>query len=60
MLFVFQCDTIIASKGDNMKILKSFRIDVDVLKKLQKIADEEKRTLSNLIIKILSDFTNKK
>lgn len=43
-----------------MKILKSFRIDDDVLKKLQKIADEEKRTLSNLIIKILSDFTNKK
>lgn len=43
-----------------MKILKSFRIDDDVLKKLQKIADEEKRTLSNLIIKILSNFTNKK
>ncbi len=43
-----------------MKILKSFRIDDDVLKKLQEIADEEKRTLSNLIIKILSDFTNKK
>lgn len=42
-----------------MKILKSFRIDDDVLKKLQEIADEEKRTLSNLIIKILSDFTNK-
>lgn len=43
-----------------MTILKSFRLPEDVVLKLEKTAKEEKRTLANLVIKILSDFTDKK
>ena len=43
-----------------MTILKSFRLPEDVLKKLEKVAKEEKRTLANLVIKVLSDFTDNK
>lgn len=43
-----------------MTILKSFRLPEDVLKKLEEVAKEEKRTLANLVIKVLSDFTENK
>lgn len=43
-----------------MKIIKSFRLPEEVVKKLEKVAKEEKRTLANLVIKILSDFTDNK
>lgn len=43
-----------------MTILKSFRLPEDVVEKLEKVAKEEKRTLANLVVKILSDFTDKK
>lgn len=42
-----------------MKKIISIRIDTDVLSELETIALKEKRTLSNLIGKILSDFTQK-
>ncbi len=42
-----------------MTILKSFRIPENVIEELQKVAKQEKRTLANLVIKILSDFTEK-
>lgn len=43
-----------------MTILKSFRLPKEVVAKLEEVAKEEKRTLANLVIKILSDFTDKK
>lgn len=43
-----------------MTIIKSFRLPEEVVKKLEKIAKEEKRTLANLVIKILSDYTDNK
>lgn len=43
-----------------MTVLKSIRISEETLAKLEKIAEEEKRTVSNLINKILSDFVDKK
>lgn len=42
-----------------MKVLKSFRLPKDVVNKLEKLAKDEKRTLANLVSKILSDFTDK-
>lgn len=38
----------------------TFRIRKDVLEKLKQIAKDEKRSLNNLVNKILSDFTDKK
>ena len=38
----------------------TFRINKDVLEKLKEIAKNEKRSLNNLVNKILSDFTDKK
>lgn len=38
----------------------TFRINKDVLEKLKQIAKDEKRSLNNLVNKILSDFTDKK
>ena len=35
----------------------TFRISKDVLEKLKQIAKDEKRSLNNLVNKILSDFT---
>lgn len=43
-----------------MTVLKSIRISEETLAKLEKLAEEEKRTVSNLINKILSDFVDKK
>lgn len=43
-----------------MTVLKSIRISKETLAKLEKVAEEEKRTVSNLINKILSDFVDKK
>ena len=43
-----------------MTILKSFRLPKEVLEKLEETAKKEKRTLANLVVKILSDFTDKK
>lgn len=43
-----------------MTVLKTFRLDADVVKKLEKVAEEEKRTLANLVKKILSDFAENK
>ena len=43
-----------------MKVIKSFRLPEEVVKKLEKVAKGEKRTLANLVIKILSDFTDNK
>lgn len=43
-----------------MTIIKSFRLPQEVVEKLEKIAKEEKRTLANLVIKILSDYTDNK
>lgn len=43
-----------------MTIIKSFRLPEEVVRKLEKIAKEEKRTLANLVIKILSDYTDNK
>lgn len=43
-----------------MTVLKSIRISKEILAKLEKVAEEEKRTVSNLINKILSDFVDKK
>lgn len=37
----------------------NLRIDEDTKKELEKIADKEERTLSNLVIKILKDFLKK-
>ena len=37
-----------------------FRCPNDIREKLEKIAEEEGRTLSNLIVKILKDYTDKK
>lgn len=37
-----------------------FRIKPEVLEKLKEIAKQEKRSLNNLVNKILSDFTDKK
>lgn len=39
-----------------MAVYKSIRIDEEVLKKLEKIAEEERRNLSNLISKILAEY----
>lgn len=36
-----------------------FRIEPEVLAKLKEIAKAEKRSLNNLVNKILSDFTDK-
>ena len=38
----------------------TFRISKDVLGKLKQIAKDEKRSLNNLVNKILSDFTDNK
>ena len=38
----------------------TFRINKEVLEKLKEIAKNEKRSLNNLVNKILSDFTDKK
>lgn len=38
----------------------TFRINKDVLEKLKQIAKDEKRSLNNLVNKILFDFTDKK
>ena len=38
----------------------TFRINKYVLEKLKQIAKDEKRSLNNLVNKILSDFTDKK
>lgn len=38
----------------------TFRINKDVLVKLKQIAKDEKRSLNNLVNKILSDFTDNK
>ena len=38
----------------------TFRINKDVLEKLKQIAKDEKRSLNNLVNKILSDFTENK
>lgn len=43
-----------------MKVIKSFRLPEEVVKKLEKVAKVEKRTLANLVIKILSDFIDNK
>lgn len=43
-----------------MKIIKSFRLPEEVVNKLEQIAKQEKRTLANLVIKILSDYTDNK
>lgn len=43
-----------------MTVSKTFRLDAEVVEKLEKIAQEEKRTLANLVKKILSDFADKK
>ena len=39
-----------------MKVNKSIRIDEDLEIKLQEIAEEEKRTFSNLVTKILEEW----
>ena len=36
-----------------------FRLDEETKKKLQEIADEEGRTLSNIIKKLISDYIKK-
>ena len=54
---MIQCNQV---KEVDMTILKSFRLPKDVVAKLEEVAKEEKRTLANLVIKILSDFTDKK
>lgn len=41
------------------KKIVSIRLDSNVLNRLEVTAKNEKRTLSNLISKILSDFTDK-
>lgn len=38
----------------------TFRINKEVLEKLKEIAKSEKRSLNNLVNKILSDFTENK
>lgn len=38
----------------------TFRINKEVLEKLKEIAKNEKRSLNNLVNKILSDFTENK
>lgn len=43
-----------------MTVSKTFRLDAEVVKKLEKVAEEEKRTLANLVKKILSDFAENK
>lgn len=43
-----------------MSNTNSFRIKPEVLEKLKEIAKQEKRSLNNLVNKILSDFTDKK
>lgn len=43
-----------------MTVSKTFRLDAEVVEKLEKIAQEEKRTLANLVKKILSDFADQK
>ena len=43
-----------------MTVSKTFRLDSEVVEKLEKIAQEEKRTLANLVKKILSDFADQK
>jgi predicted transcriptional regulator len=43
-----------------MTVSKTFRLDAEVVEKLEKIAQEEKRTLANLVKKILSDFAESK
>ena len=43
-----------------MTVSKTFRLDAEVVEKLEKIAQEEKRTLANLVKKILSDFAENK
>lgn len=56
-LFVWQCHTL--AKNIMMKKKKTWRIDEDVIEKLQKIADEQKRTLSYIVNETLSDRVNK-
>ena len=43
-----------------MSNTNSFRIKPEVLEKLKEIAKQEKRSLNNLVNKILSDFTDKR
>lgn len=44
---------------NNKKVNFTFRIPTDLKEKLVKQADKENRTLSNLIISILTESTNK-
>lgn len=41
-----------------MKVHKSFRLDEDLIKKLQAQADSENRSISNLIETVLFNFIN--
>lgn len=43
-----------------MTLLKSFRIEEETIKRLEEIAEDDKRTLNNLINKVLSDFIKQK
>lgn len=56
-LYVIQCSQV---KEKIMSNTNSFRIKPEVLEKLKEIAKQEKRSLNNLVNKILSDFTDKK
>ena len=55
--YVIQCSQV---KEKIMSNTNSFRIKPEVLDKLKEIAKQEKRSLNNLVNKILSDFTDKK
>ena len=56
-LYVIQCSQV---KEEIMSNTNSFRIKPQVLEKLKEIAKQEKRSLNNLVNKILSDFTDKR
>ena len=56
-LYVIQCSQV---KEKIMSNTNLFRIKPEVLEKLKEIAKQEKRSLNNLVNKILSDFTDKK
>ena len=50
----------ITNKGGNMTIAKTFRLETGLVEKLESIAHQDKRTLANLVKKILSDFVESK
>lgn len=46
-------------KGECMKKLKSIRVDVDLLKSLKRLANEQNRTVNNLIETALIEYVAK-